>query len=878
MENNKRKLLLMLFTFFICFGMMGNVKAKNYMNETASGYIKRSAVSNQIKDVRWDGSMTYKGWSTTSPANASTRDAWCTTFHHPSDEGFVSGAYSTSRCGDWFDGKDNALRYAGQIADYLSVRYKNDSDKDRKYIYTVLTLNSYFAKKGVDGAVDFTKERNKHSANAALRSLITEFIQLAKTEMAKVDANKMNKPSVDVGNNTMHKVGDYYVSDQISIKVGSVETTSFSNTHTSVTTPTHSLVESTSNPTGNVWYCSDSLGKSCTQTAPTGNFSGYIKITGATAGTFEFTFTSSATMTYKTGVIVCHGYKTNQAMMILNDKSKSLSDHTTFKLYIPRDVEVRISKVDENGDSVEGAEFSLKDQNNTNIELETTDGGKTFVSKNLAQGYTLLDKTLTLVETKAPDGYKKLESQEYHIPNKNGPYCYDGNNTESDPSEGACNVTKVCKIIITTAGEVCSAENEEDCGESSENWGSDGTNSTSEDFTETTDGECDSNNKEPEYNVDPSNPKKRTKVTVTSLGSVCKKGGVEVECNRYVDVTVNGNSVFLVIPNTKNTVTISKKAATGEGEVEGASLKICKLSDYNGNGGVNEKCTAAKTVGGVSLEWVSTNVPKLFEGVPQGTYVIIETLPPTGYLPLSTVTQFTIDENNKVSSGATTSNSNTIIVHNMLNEVVISKTDIVTTKELPGAKLAICLAGLKKDMVSITDEDDSEDSNSDGDSSSESDGVSEDDTASTNPSDYAPVIGYDGDCIPATLKDGSGEAVWVSGNSPHKINGLGEGTYFLVETTAPNGYATSESILFRMNANGELTDIKGNSLKDNKIVMKDAPIKQVKTGKTGLVIAVVGALAAAAASVYFFAFHNKAVAVVSSSDVASKIRKRKIHK
>lgn len=896
--RKNRKILFMLFTLFVSFIMIDNVNA---MDQTASVYIKRSEVgtSKQIKDVRWDGSMTFKGWSNTSPANANTRNAWCTTFGHPSDAGFVSGLYNTSNCGTWFSGKDLSLNTAGQIVDYLSVRYKDASDKDRKYIYTVLTLNSFFAKRGVDGAIDFTKERKDHGANATLRALIDEFIQIGKSELERVYANRMDPPTVTVGSNTMHKIGDYYVSDLVRINPGSVLYTSFPNTNTKVSAVTNSVVAAASNPTGTVWYCSDARGTAnCTTTPPSGSFTGYIKITGANEGTFQFTVSSNATMTYNVGVIVCYGSKprTHQAMMITRTVGKSLPGSTVLRLNVPKDVELRIAKVDENGNAIGGAHFSVKAKDNNNVEtpitLESTDGGKTFVSTNLQTGFTLKGKTLTFVEDTVPSGYEKLEIKDFKVPDVDGTFCSDSTDSNSSPVQGACNVEKACPVTETTIEQTCTAENADDCTDESNNWedveGSGGSNTSNV----KTSNECSTLAVESEYKYDESDHKKRTKRTVVPGSAICLKGNDTVDCNRYYETTINGNSVFLVIPNNKNKVTFSKKAATGEDEVEGARLKVCKLSDYNGSNGVNDKCTVAKTVANVDLEWESASIPKVFEGIPQGTYVIIETLPPNGFLPLSTVTQFTVDKNNKISTGSTTSSDNVVVIHNSYNEVTISKTDIVTTKELPGAKLAICLAGLKKDMVTQKEES-SSDTNSTNDESSTSGETStssesspnveenkdeNNSSDSTNPSDYAPVIGYNGDCIPATLKDGSGQAVWVSGNTPHKIRGLGEGTYFLVETTAPNGYATSESILFRMNVNGELTDIKGNSLKDNKIVMKDAPLKQVKTGKTGLVIAIVGTFAAAGAAIYFFAFHNKAVATVSGSQVVEKIRKRRIHK
>lgn len=85
----------------------------------------------------------------------------------------------------------------------------------------------------------------------------------------------------------------------------------------------------------------------------------------------------------------------------------------------------------------------------------------------------------------------------------------------------------------------------------------------------------------------------------------------------------------------------------------------------------------------------------------------------------------------------------------------------------------------------------------------------------------------DGEELPGALlviKDSEGKVVeqWISGTEPHRICGLTKGSYTLTEITAPMGYEIAESIGFT------LTD----SLQVQKITMYDRPVQQESNQET----------------------------------------------
>lgn len=244
------------------------------------------------------------------------------------------------------------------------------------------------------------------------------------------------------------------------------------------------------------------------------------------------------------------------------------------------------------------------------------------------------------------------------------------------------------------------------------------------------------------------------------------------------------------------------------------------------------------------MHWFSGDAPRIWNGIPTGTYYLIETLAPRGYIVSSTITEFTVDKDGKITSESYDEENNQIVLTNELTKLTISKTDVATSKELPGATLSICNA--------YKDED----------------------------GNWNKFVNDEGFCTPVILADGT-SATWESTDEPHIIEGLGVGTYYLVETTAPKGYTTAESILFTMNADGTLSDKDGNPIEDKKIEMKDKAVEEVKTADLPiLIIVLIGVVAISIASYYYInnSSKNNTTKQEISKTTSNKMRKRKIHK
>ena len=229
-------------------------------------------------------------------------------------------------------------------------------------------------------------------------------------------------------------------------------------------------------------------------------------------------------------------------------------------------------------------------------------------------------------------------------------------------------------------------------------------------------------------------------------------------------------------------VEISKKDLTTMEELPGAELII---TDKDG-----------KKID----RWVSTDKPHYIEKLPAGDYTLTEVKAPDGYAFAESV-PFTVLPTGEVQK---------FEMRDDVIKVEISKVDITTNKELPGAELTI------------------------------------------------------------TNKDGKVMERWVSTDKPHYIEKLPAGDYTLTEITAPNGYEIAEDISFTVLPTGEV----------QRVVMKDAPIPEQpvqstppstptptplipQTGDTfplGLFLALAGISLAGLAALIYKCVHCKSVA------------------
>jgi uncharacterized surface anchored protein len=192
---------------------------------------------------------------------------------------------------------------------------------------------------------------------------------------------------------------------------------------------------------------------------------------------------------------------------------------------------------------------------------------------------------------------------------------------------------------------------------------------------------------------------------------------------------IEGRAIYeVVIENAPIRISVSKQDITTSEELPGCELEIY-LADEDG-----------LPTGEALYSWVSTDEPYIITGIPTGTYVLHESYPADGYATAQDVV-FTVEGTGVLQP---------VVMEDDALKLLVSKQDITSKAELPGAEMAIYAA----------DENGKR----------------------------------------------TGEALyeWTSTGDPYLIERIPQGNYILHENLAPTGYELAQDIAFTVTDTGEV--------------------------------------------------------------------------
>ena len=343
----------------------------------------------------------------------------------------------------------------------------------------------------------------------------------------------------------------------------------------------------------------------------------------------------------------------------------------------------------------------------------------------------------------------------------------------------------------------------------------------------------------------------QTKSLSVNKGEVVEKdGGYVIRIEKSL-LSVGKNTITLKATATSNSIPVASNYTNGKSGQQTTTITqfdyYSKTAETTINGEINveskpveiskQDATTGKELPGATLvlknsndevvkEWVSGTTPYKISLKP-GKYKLTETIAPEGYKLSTETVEFTVESDGTV--------KNPVVMKNYPNKFVyISKQDATTGEELPGATLVLKTAkgevvkewvsgttpykiSLKPGKYILTETIAPEGyilSTETVEFTVNKDGTVDEPVVMKNYPDVPETVYISkqdittGEELPGAyleIKDENGVVVeaWISGTTPHKVEGLAPGKYTLTETIAPDGYELSkETIEFVVKEDG----------------------------------------------------------------------------